>query len=152
MKITTVERELKEQGRCLIQTVGVSMEPVLHDRFSTVVVEKLNAPPKLFDVVLFKRSPQSNAEAGEQYVLHRVIKVGRGEYIIRGDNCIQNEKVAPDQILGVMTGFFNGETFVDCKTDKAYLRYLKTLQVRYIARWCRAFPNRAVRKLKRSFS
>lgn len=147
MKISSIEQELEGQGSCLIQTVGISMEPLLHNRYSTVVLEKIRQPLRRNDVVLFRRTPERNSD----YVLHRIIEVRQDSYRIRGDNCMDIETVAPEQIIGVMTGFWNGETYVDCSTDEAYHRYVKTLGLRYCCRWCRALPGRVFRKLKRIF-
>ncbi|MDO5392449.1 MAG: hypothetical protein Q4F24_15345 [Eubacteriales bacterium] len=146
MKRTTIEQELKDTGRCLIQTVGVSMEPLLHNRYSSVVLEEIKQPLKLYDVVLFQRPSDGD------YVLHRIVKIREHDYLICGDNCIQKEPVLPEQIIGIMTGYFNGDDFADCAADVKYKRYVRSLPCRYLYRWCRAFPGRVVRRLKRGFS
>lgn len=143
MRKTTVEQELSENGRCLIQTVGVSMEPILHNRYSSVVLEKPDSPLSVNDVVLFKRPDGA-------YVLHRIIRIDKDSFYIRGDNCYGTEIVKREQILGRMSGYFNGDEFTDCAADEKYKKYVKTLTARYIYRQCRAIPGRAVRKLKRS--
>lgn len=146
MKRTTIEQEIKENGRCLIQTVGVSMEPLLHNRYSSVLLEAIQQPLKLYDVVLFQRP------ADGDYVLHRIVKVREQDYLICGDNCLQKEMVKPEQIIGVMTGYFNGDDFVDCATNAKYKGYVQSLPYRYWYRRCKAFPGRVIRKLKRGFS
>ena len=40
MQHRTIEEELAVSGRALSYTVGVSMEPLLHNRRSTVVIER----------------------------------------------------------------------------------------------------------------
>lgn len=143
MMNTTIEQELETHGRGYFQTVGDSMEPILHNRFSTVVIEKPDRPLKVNDVVLFRRPNGA-------YVLHRIVKVRDKDFLICGDNRIYREPVPKAWVLGLMNGYFNGETYVDCGTDRAYLAYVKGLQRKFFLRWLRALPGRAAGKLRRS--
>ena len=124
MNKRTIEKELELNGRCVIQTVGVSMEPLLHNRKSTVVIEKAEFPLKKYDVVLFRRPT-------EEYVLHRVVKTAGDVYIIQGDNFIGKERVPKEQIIGVMTGYYEDENdnYISCE-DERYRHYLKALKFR----------------------
>ena len=124
MNKRTIEKELELNGRCVIQTVGVSMEPLLHNRKSTVVIEKAEFPLKKYDVVLFRRPT-------EEYVLHRVVKTAGDVYIIQGDNCIGKETVPKERIIGVMTGYYEDENdnYISCE-DERYRHYLKALKFR----------------------
>lgn len=139
----SIEQEIERQEKILLQTVGTSMEPLLHERKSSVVIEKPPEKLKKYDVVLFRRP------TGE-YVLHRVWKVRRKDYLICGDNGIWREPVSREQILGIMTGFYPDESgcFVSCG-DEEYRRYLRTLGRRYCIRWIRALPGRIYRKIMR---
>lgn len=153
MKHTTIEQELESHGHGIFQTVGDSMEPILHNRYSSVVIEKVREPLELYDVVLFRRPPGIvKTQPAGAYVLHRIVKVREKDYLICGDNRSYREAVPPDWIIGVMTGFFNGEYFVDCAANEAYQRYVRSLPYRYMGRWCKDFPGRVLRRLKRSFS
>lgn len=147
---TTIEQELETHGHSYFQTVGDSMEPILHNRFSTVMIEKANEQPKLYDVVLYKRPPGVNAsQPNGAYVLHRIVKVRKDDYLICGDNRYYKEPVPKEWILGVMKGYFNGDDYVDCEHDLQYLDYLKTLNGRYCTLWLKAFPVRIVNKIKK---
>ena len=148
--ISTIEKELKENHHAFFQTVGFSMEPMLHQRKSTVVLKTPEDPSALSvgDVVLFHR-------ADDHYVLHRIVcvreKDGRPLYVIRGDNCLYDDLVRPEQILGVMEGFFADERNVYVPSDdKTYLEYVKRTLKRNV-RWLRirSLPGRAFRKLYR---
>lgn len=141
MNKRTIEQELELNGRCVIQTVGVSMEPLLHNRKSTVVIEKVKFPLKKYDVVLFRRPT-------EEYVLHRVIKAAGEVYIIRGDNCIGKETVPKEQIIGVMSGYYEDENdnFISCGS-RYYQSYLRKLKVRNIVSGFRSLLGRIRRKL-----
>lgn len=81
-------------------------------------------------------------------MLHRIVKVREQDYLICGDNRLFREPVPERWILGVMTGFWNGDTFVDCKTDAGYRRYVEKLKYGYPLRWLRALPGRVLRKLR----
>ena len=130
------ESLLKEQGFVLIYTRGVSMEPMLHEGKEQSLIRSVPAigrEPEKYDVVLFKR--------GQEYVLHRI--VGRkGDLVrIRGDNCYGCDLVKREEIHGILAGFYRGDRYVDCETDRDYLRYAR--------RRCLFFPYRwTVLKLK----
>lgn len=66
-------------------------------------------------------------------MLHRVIEVKDGGYVIRGDNCYGDEAVREGDVLGVLTEFFRKDKHVFC-TDKKYLRYAKRRVKLYPAR------------------
>lgn len=143
MQRRTIEEELAVSGRALSWTEGVSMEPLLHTRRSTVVLEPVKKPLKRYDVVLFRRP------AGE-YVLHRIVKVLDHAYRIRGDNCYWTETVPAGWIVGVMTGFFQdeGNVYIDCSSP-VYQNYLKTIRRRYVVLRMRSFPKRIRERLGR---
>lgn len=113
----TIEQALEREGEIPHMTVGVSMEPMLHTRENIVVIKKVNAPLRKYDVVLYKR--------GESYVLHRLVKItADGKYVFRGDNCINDEHdIADDNVLGVLKGYYKGERYIDCNKNASYRLY-----------------------------
>ena len=100
-KKITIEALILTEGKYVGPTVGVSMLPMLKTGRDSVVIRKKEGRLKPLDVALYKR--------GEKYVLHRVISVIEGGYIIRGDNCYSDERIAEDAVFGVLTEFFRGE-------------------------------------------
>ena len=100
----SAEDALVEKGFLAETVIGTSMNPLLKEHRDTVVIENIIVPLKKYDVVLFRR--------GKQLVLHRIIKINDGYFLIRGDNCIQGEIVYEKQILGIMTLF--------CRNGKQY--------------------------------
>ena len=77
--------------------VGDSMEPVIREG-NLLIIEAVKKPLKVGDVPLYKR------DSG-QYVLHRIVKIRRGEYTMKGDNRTALEKGITDRhIIGVLTG------------------------------------------------
>lgn len=141
-----IEDVLKEKGVYIGPTVGVSMLPMLKNRRDTIVVKPKTERLKRLDVALYKR--------GEAYVLHRVLGAVDGGYIIRGDNCYEDENVPEDAVIGVLTEFFRKNKHILC-TDKKYIRYaekrLKTYKFRRffvrIKANVRAFGGKVLRKI-----
>lgn len=140
---STIEQELQRSGHSFFQTVGDSMEPMLHDRCSTVVIKKVQGTLKKYDVALYRRP------AGE-YVLHRVRRVRPRDYIICGDNRIHRETVPKEWVIGVLEGYYPeaGSQYISCDSDP-YRKYLRSLKSRYCVLWVKAFPGRAARKIRR---
>ncbi len=119
-------------------TRGVSMRPMLKEGRDTIVVRAKNGRLQPLDVAIYKRE-------GE-YVLHRVLRVIEGGYVIRGDNCYSNELVAEEQVFGVLTEYFRKNKRVSVQ-DKSYLRYVKRRLRWYPARCAFVRPWRAFKRL-----
>ena len=96
---------INEEGRLIYRAVGSSMFPLIKER-DLLVIEKIKEPLKKGDVPLYKR------DSG-QYVLHRIIDIKNGKYLIKGDNREQIEKGITDRhIIGVLTSIIrDGNTF-----------------------------------------
>lgn len=137
---TTVEQELLAKGRAVIQTTGVSMEPMLHHRKSTVVLVKPEGRLKKNDVVLFRR--------GHELVLHRIIRIlPDGRYVIKGDNCYGQDIVLPEAIVGLMEGYYPDESdvYVACGSD-VDRRYIRMIPLRHVRIRIEAFLYRILKK------
>ncbi len=139
-----IENELAAHNQCYFQTVGDSMEPILHNRKSTVVIKKAVNDLKPLDVALYFRP------STETYVLHRVVKVRKTYYRICGDNRTYEEKVPKEWILGYMTGFFpdESENFIDCEDEK-YQEYVQKWVKRHQIEMMKTLPIRGIRAIKR---
>lgn len=112
----TIEEVLIETGKYIGPTVGVSMLPMLKNRRDTIVVTAKTQRLQPLDVALYKR--------GDAYILHRVLSVTETGYVIRGDNCLYDEIVPEETVIGVLTEFFRKNKHYFC-TDEKYLRYAK---------------------------
>lgn len=91
------EEILARDGILVYKTRGVSMEPMLRQNRDLVAIRVPSSRLCRFDVALYLR--------GEDHVLHRVIKVKDGCYLIRGDNTFSVETVPDAAVIGVLTGF-----------------------------------------------
>ena len=142
----TIEEILLSNGKYVGPTVGISMLPLLKNRRDTIVVTPKSERLKPLDVALYRR--------GDAYILHRVLKVVEGGYIIRGDNCYADENVPENAVIGVLTEFFRKGKHIVC-TDEKYLRYarkrVKTYPVRRIFvlsfRWVKAVARKIFRTI-----
>lgn len=102
----SVDTMLEADGFCITGISGVSMLPMLRQGEDRVVLVRPTFPLAVGTVVLFRR--------GKERVLHRIVAIRNGVYVIRGDNCIGSDLVAENQIIGVLVGFWRGETYHDC--------------------------------------
>ena len=119
--IRSYEEQLSQDGFLLKETKGISMEPMLREGREQSFIKSIPAmgrEPRKGDVVLFRRS------TGD-FVLHRIVGRKGQVFRIRGDNCMTRELVERKDILGILAGFYRGETYVDCSTDRAYRRYVR---------------------------
>ena len=100
MNKQSFEEYLENNDRLVYRNTGTSMLPLLKQGRDFFIVEKVNNRQlKKYDVVLYKRQPDS-------YVLHRILKIENGKYVIMGDNCINKEYgITDNDIIAVMTGF-----------------------------------------------
>ncbi len=118
----SIETQLREEGFYVSTTVGISMRPMLRTRRDRVILRALNEGERLrrLDLPLY-RLPNG------KYVLHRIIGVRDGYYIIRGDNTYVKEKVPDEWILGVMTEFYRGDHHVMAES-RGYRLYARVWQ------------------------
>lgn len=125
-----LEQIIQSMGTVTLHFNGSSMMPMLRDRRDLVVVEKFCRPLKLHDVPVY-RMPSG------KIIMHRIIKIKNGEYIIRGDNLVQKEYgITDEMIIGVLKGFYRGKKYIDCDKNIGYKWYVflwtHTFALRYI--------------------
>ena len=128
----TFEQALTECGRFVTMAQGVSMLPLIRPGRDLVeITRKGKKKKKKHDVVLYKRDGK--------YILHRVLEVRPGDYVIAGDHQICKEYGVTDaDIIGVLSAVIRGGKHISV-SDQNYLRYVRL--------WCGLFP---VRKTIRS--
>ena len=78
MNKTTFEEVIEHDGKLIYCNKGDSMMPLIKEGRDLLVIEKVNGRLKKFDVPLYKR------DTG-QYVLHRIMKVRKWDYVICGE-------------------------------------------------------------------
>ena len=96
VKYYRFEELLEKDGYLLYTNVGSSMMPLLRERKDIIEITAKRGRCKKYDVVFYKR--------GDQYILHRIIKVLPNGYVIAGDhNTFKEFDIKDENILGVMT-------------------------------------------------
>ena len=138
-----VERELIDNGSFASITKGVSMRPLFRTRRDMIIIKPLTRPLKKYDIVLYRGG-------GGEYILHRIIKVEKDVYIIRGDNTYTKEYVPHDRVIGILDSFNrNGKKG---KTDdfsfkiySAFWNFIYPLRFLFVR--CRAIAARVYRRL-----
>lgn len=110
--------KLNSGASITIQPKGTSMLPLIHQGRDEVILKKPTSRLKKYDIAFYKR-------ASGQFVLHRIIKVRKNDYVICGDNQRDYEyNITDNMILAVVE-----KLIIDGKTiavdDKEYLRYCK---------------------------
>ncbi len=115
------EDVIAEQGKLIYTNVGDSMIPVIREG-NLLVIEAVKKPLKVGDVPLYKR------DSG-QYVMHRIVGIKNGKYMMKGDNRTFVEKGITDKhIIGVLTRIVrNGKTFPVETTQEYVMRIAKDM-------------------------
>ncbi|MCQ2434375.1 MAG: S24/S26 family peptidase [Oscillospiraceae bacterium] len=126
----TFEQEIEESGKLIYTNVGDSMMPLLRQHRDLMIISKKpEGRLKRYDVPLYKR------DSG-QYVLHRILRVRKDDYVICGDNRYALEYGITDRhIIGVLTGVVRDGKEISV-TDWKFRLYSHI--------WCDFFPIRAV--------
>lgn len=140
-----IERQLAEQGFYVSTTVGCSMRPMLRNRRDRVIVLPIGDERlKKYDLPLYRR-PDG------KYILHRIIGVRDGEYVIRGDNTYAKEYVPDAWVLGYVSEFYRGKRHVlsSARSYRLYARVWNLIYpVRRVFQAGRTFAARVWHKLK----
>ena len=134
MSKSTIEEEINMTGKLLQTTVGDSMEPMLKNRENIVVLKKAESILKKYDLPLYKRP-------NGQYVLHRIIKVRKKNYIVCGDNRWKTEIIPHEWVIACAIGYYKNGNFIPVN-DKDYCKYLKTLGIRRKKLWIKSITKR----------
>ena len=126
--MSTFEEAIERTGKFVYTNVGDSMMPLIKQGRDLLMIEKPHGRLKKYDIPLYKR------DSG-QYVLHRILKVRKQDYIICGDNRYCKEYGITDRhIIGVLTSVVRDGKELDFGSFKYRL---------YVFLWCGLFPVRA---------
>jgi hypothetical protein len=144
---STFEEQLAQHGRLVYPNVGDSMMPLLRQKQDLMVIDaKGDKRCRKYDAVLYHHP---NGE----YVMHRILKVKKGEYILCGDNrWVREHGVKEEWVIGILTAVIRDGKELSASSWKYRLYahlcvdfyYLKALTMRL-----RSLGRRAIRKLFR---
>ncbi len=146
--IPLIKEQIEKDGEVTFTPKGNSMFPMLRNNKDTVTIEKAVFPLKKYQIPLYVR------ENGA-YVLHRVVKVEKDGYVMRGDNQFMDEHgITEAQIIGVVSRFTRKNKTYYCNA-KSYILYYKiwinTVSFRKYLRVLRRFAGKVKRKIIRVF-
>ncbi|MDD6060598.1 MAG: S24/S26 family peptidase [Ruminococcus sp.] len=128
MNKSSFEEEIEKSGKIIYTNVGDSMMPFIKQGRDVLVISRAEGRLKRYDAPLYKR------DSG-QYVLHRILKVRKNDYVICGDNrCNREYGITDKHIIGVLTGIIRDGREIPF-TDRKYRIYVHL--------WCDFFPVRA---------
>ena len=128
MAKSSFEEIIAQRGELIYTNVGDSMYPLIKPR-DLLVIKRPKLPLKRLDVPLYKR------DTG-QYVLHRVIKVRKDDYLICGDNRFWVEEGICDRnVVGVLTEIIRDGKKLSVNSFGKRL---------YAHLWCDFFPVRSL--------
>ena len=137
-----IEEELETHGTYASVTKGVSMRPLFKTDRDMVIISPPKGELRKYDVALYR-------DGTGKYILHRVIRVEKDHYIIRGDNTYVREVVAKSRVIGVLTEF-NRKGKHHTVNDFSYRFYARFWNFIYPLRACAYFTLRfAKRTVKR---
>ena len=105
------KEKLNQFGILGFVTHGNSMWPLIKNKKTSVIVLKKEERLKVYDVAFYTRP---NGE----YVLHRVLELKDDGYIVCGDSQTDKEFVPEENVLGVLSGYYKGKTYIDCDSDE----------------------------------
>ena len=147
---SSFEEQIAKHGQLIYTNVGDSMMPLLRQGKDLLIIGSKPAERlKKYDVPLYKR------DSG-QYVLHRILKVRKNDYVLCGDNRWQKETGVTDRhIIGVLTAVVRDGKEISV-SDRRYWLYVHLWCDFYFIRvailWLNALPKRIKRKLKGKFN
>lgn len=139
--IPVISEVINSGGDFRMITAGTSMMPLLRDRKDVVILTKAELPLHKYDIPLYRRTDGT-------FIIHRIVGVKNGEYIMCGDNqFIPEYGITDKQIYALVKGIVRKGKYInmDSKRYKAYVL------LRVHTRVLRRFAVRAKGKLKRTF-
>ena len=127
MSKSSFEEVIQREGRLVYVNKGDSMMPLIKQDRDLLVIERTNGRLRRFDVPLYKRH-------SGQYVLHRIVRVRKNDYVICGDNRVTFEYGITDRhIIGVLTAVVRDGKELPVTSIKYRL---------YVFLWYMLFPER----------
>lgn len=103
-KVKTYQEILDEKGYLIISPAGRSMWPLIREKKDAMKLVPPGAIKKR-DIILYQRK-------NGDYLVHRVIQLSRGSFVLCGDNQWKLEKdITSKMVLAVMEGYFRKERY-----------------------------------------
>ncbi len=136
---SVIDEVISSGGEFRLFPRGTSMLPLIREGKDSVA---LISPKdiKKGDIVLYRR-------ANGQFVLHRVVKIKNGEYLMCGDNQYTVEHgIKKDDILALVGRIFRDESEMS-QDSPQYARYISSLPSRRFKKRIRSMLSAVKRKI-----
>ena len=140
-ELSPLEREIASGKPTFTVTVGDSMEPLLYNRSTGVVIVKADRELKKNELPMYKRPTG-------QFVMHRIIKVDAVFYYTRGDNRTRLEQIPKEWVQGVVTEICRGKKHFSVE-NQWYRLYVIVWNLIYPVRWFVYKIRGRLRRMKR---
>lgn len=102
--------KIKEQVEVL--TKGASMEPLLREHRDIAQISRAKPPFEKGDIVLYTRDNQN-------FILHRIVKIEKEGFVIRGDNNSFYERdIREEDIIGILTAVYRKGRYMPKESAK----------------------------------
>lgn len=122
-----LEQQVRSGRPVVSFTVGDSMEPLLHDRSTRVVIQRVERTLRPGELPLYRRP-------NGRFIMHRIIRADDEHYYTRGDNRCGLETVPKDWVLGVVTEIYRGKRHFSVG-HPLYRAYVGVWNFLYPLRW-----------------
>lgn len=134
-----IDEVISSGGEFRLYTRGTSMLPLLRQGQDSVVLASIDSV-SINDMILYKRD-------NGQFVLHRVVKIKNGEYIMCGDNqAVLEYGITDKHLLAKVKSIYRDEERISLDSGE-YIKYVKGLPRARRRRKARAFWIRVKKKL-----
>ena len=113
-----IREKLAMGGTVIIKPKGTSMLPLIRQGIDEVVLKCPDGRLKKYDIPFYKRK-------NGQFVLHRIVKVRKNDYVLCGDNQTEYEYgIRDDMIIAVVAEIVRDKKHI--KTDnRQYMKYCR---------------------------
>lgn len=126
--VRKMEQILWEDGELFTVASGISMLPCIRPQRDILHLVRPERAVEKYEVILYQRNNGA-------YILHRVMGKDQRGYILCGDHqWVFEHGIREDQVLGVLKGFYRGETYIDCTENRLYRSYVRI--------WCASLQAR----------
>ena len=137
-----LRKVLAEGGTFPFYPKGTSMEPTIHQGIDQVLLKALPKKLKKYQMILYKR--QSGA-----FVLHRIVKVEKDSYTMRGDNQFYTEPgLRREQMIGVVCKLKTPQGEISTESISFWLKSAIWVETAGVRRILQAVRRRIAKILK----
>ena len=135
-----IREKISMDAEVTIWPKGISMLPMIRQGIDQVILKKPTGRLKKYDVIFYKRD-------NGQFVLHRIVKVRKKDYVLCGDNQTDYEYGITDgMVIAVMSAYICDGEYIN-SDNEIYLKYCKNHVRKQWFRRLKAKIKKAIKRL-----